>query len=257
MVDYFDVLFTKSLASCQNLSTRRNLNNPKSWANDVQTKKCCDGFVNLKNNILKNEEQFKSRFRNAGIIVSYAAPGALMYYFKELINNSAISAFSMLGNTTATVAGNTELFVRNAPSYLVNSFLSAGKTIKGQLGDYFPSFLTTLGKTIQQSGIASTASQSISEQVIESATSGILSTTDAALMIGCIIIYIGGVIVLQLLFYAVFILYTSEDIGIAIGIPGVANFYTRKIKQKGGRKTIKYHRRKNKKNHRKYTHRRH
>ena len=76
-------------------------------------------------------------------------------------------------------------------------------------------------------------------------------------MIGCIIMYIGGVIIFQLLFYVIFILYTSEDIGFAIGIPGVVNFYTRKIKQKGGRKTIKHYRKKHKRIHRKYTHKRH
>lgn len=211
----------------------------------------------IENNIKISDERFKNTLRYSGVLISYSAPGALMYYFKELVTNSAISAVSALGNTTAAVTGNAELLVRNAPSYLVNGFLSAGRTVKEQMGEYFPSLLTTLGKTIQQSGITSMASESISGQAIESATSGILTTTDSALMIGCIIIYIGGVIILQLLFYAIFILYTSEDVGIAVGIPGVANFYTRKIKQKGGRKTIKHNKKKYKKIHRKYTHKRH
>ena len=211
----------------------------------------------IENNIKISDERFKNSLRYSGVIISYSAPGALMYYFKELINNSAISAVSALGTATATVTGSAELLVRNTPSYLVNGFLSAGKTVKEQMGEYFPSFLTTLGKNIQQSGITSMASESISEQVIGSATSGILTTTDSAIMIGCIIIYIGGVIILQLLFYIIFVLYTSEDIGFAVGVPGVANFYTRKIKQKGGRKTIKHYRKKHKRIHRKHTHKRH
>lgn len=210
----------------------------------------------IENNIIKSREQFISRFKKSGILISYAAPGALMYYFKELINNSALSAVSVLGNATANVTGTAELLVRNTPAYLATVFLSAGRTVKGQLGEYFPSLLTTLGKTIQQSGITSLASDSISAQAIESTTSSILTTTESAVMIGCIIMYIGGVIIFNLLFYIIFILYTSDDIGFAVGIPGVARFYMRK-KQLGGRKTIKQGKRKHKRMNRKYTHKRH
>lgn len=210
----------------------------------------------IENNIKLSDERFKNILRYSSLIISSSTPAALMYYFKELINNSAISTVSALGNTTANVSGNVELFVRNTPSYLVSSFLSAGKMLKLQMGDNFPSILTKFGKTIQESGITSIASESITAQMIESTTSGILSTTDAATMIGCIIIYIGGVIVLNLLFYIIFILYTSEDIGISIGVPGVAKFYIKK-KLNGGRKTIKHSRKKYRKSHKKYTHKRH
>lgn len=183
-------------------------------------------------------EQYINRLHISGMVFSFTAPGAVMYYFQSLMDKAAVGMVFAAGNLAADTTGAVELGIRNAIPYALSVVRSAGSSAKWMLPESVFSMLKTASDSIP-SQMSSFAAESITGSKIEEVTVASAEVTAQTIFLGCILIYIICVLFLAILTTLIVKLYSTKKIkiiGFEVAFGGRKHRQTRRRPRKRNNK---------------------
>ena len=196
--------------------------------------------------IQKNNDSFVRKVSLSGMFFSYTAPAAVVYFLNSTLNTVAIGTIHLAGSVATTVTETAELTVRNAVPKIINTAISSGKVIKDYIPQNLYSFLQSTVSSVRSTGMAEYATDSYLGQKTAELTAVGTDVGTETIILGCLIFYIGLVLILSILTSLITNLQTNRRFKAFIGFPGVGGIslgYGGKKTRKNNKK--RYHRKNN------------
>jgi hypothetical protein len=196
--------------------------------------------------IQKNNDSFVRKVSLSGMFFSYTAPAAVVYFLNSTLNTVAIGTINLAGSVATTVTETAELTVRNAVPKIINTAISSGKAIKDYIPQNLYSFLQSTVSSVRSTGMAEYATDSYLGQKTAELTAVGTDVGTETIILGCLIFYIGLVLILSILTSLITNLQTNRKFKAFIGFPGVGGIslgYGGKKTRKNNKK--RYHRKNN------------
>jgi len=201
-----------------------------------------DAMTNQQNQV------FGQRLSVGGFVISFVAPGILMYSLNNLLSTIATSAVSTVGNIASNSVGAAELTVRNSVPYLIQLTRQGLSSFKSAIPTAAYNVLSSASQSIRASGADTFVSASASGTYVQGISNSTVIGTANAIFIGSLLVYMMAVIVL-ILFVTIIVKITNGDFAAYISTP----FGTFGIKPRGRGGNSRFTRNnRNMKRHRKY-----
>ena len=185
---------------------------------------------------MQSNQLFGQRLTGAGFLLSFAAPGVLMYKLEGLLSGIAMSAVNVVGTVASTAVGAGELAVRNAAPFMFQSVRASLSGARAYIPDAAFSILQTVSQGVRSIGIDEFAQTSVSGVFVERVSAATAANTDSAILIGCILVYIALVLVL-ILFVAFIVKILTGDFGAYLSLGPFGFIGIRPPQKRGGRFT--------------------